>query len=144
MYRQTVLQGILNRFNLIHSAVRLDNTLHNLFWFAKQLKVNLIYCAWHSQFGSRLRWPTVQTNTIEMYAGFEVSKEEKAEILQTCLLKGKLRLGAKCSSHIQGQRIGFIRYEVFVAVTLKYAVVWCDAVRIIKNRRFGGTYLLHH
>jgi hypothetical protein len=38
-----------------------------------------------------------------------------------------------------------LRFEVFTAVTMKSAVVWdvtpCGSC---KNRRFGGTYRLHH
>jgi hypothetical protein len=39
----------------------------------------------------------------------------------------------------------YVRFEVFMEVTMKNAVIW-DAVPCgsCKSRRFGGTYLLHH
>jgi hypothetical protein len=41
-------------------------------------------------------------------------------------------------------KVEYVRFEVFTAVTMKKAVFWDVApCRSSVNRRFGGTYLLH-
>jgi hypothetical protein len=41
--------------------------------------------------------------------------------------------------------LGFVRFEVFTAMTMKNTVFWdVTPCCCCKNRRFGETYLLHH
>jgi hypothetical protein len=52
----------------------------------------------------------------------------------------------KVDSYVQMERIWFVvRFEVFTAVTMKNGVFWVvTSCGSCKNRRFGGTWRLHH
>jgi hypothetical protein len=59
------------------------------------------------------------------------------------------RFGATCFCFqrrplSQGDRIYYVKFEVFTAVTVKNAVFWDMALcRYCVKKRFGGTYRLH-
>jgi hypothetical protein len=50
----------------------------------------------------------------------------------------------KCWCCLEQEQVDYVRFEVFIVVTMKNAVFWDVALcRYCVNRRFGGTYRFH-